>query len=110
MTTLVRVDPLIFLHTPLGMAEAHFVCFEGVEVPKLWCTFQVETKENWWWPNDQVRLVHSISAGRDGTHTAIFLDDHMKWTLGDHILRHKLSPFYTWADQYFRGNAGVRSV
>lgn len=108
--SLIRLEPFIYLMTPLGEAEAHFLRMETREVPYEFLCFQTETKECWGWPNHLVRIIHSISAGRDGTHSAIILDDDMKNTLGPHILRHKLSPLYPWADQYLRGNAGVREA
>lgn len=103
---LLRLDPFIFLDTPLGVAEAHFLrTDDGFEVPYLFGCFQCETKENWWWGNHHVRLRLSISAGRDGEHSPIHLDDAMLETLGPHILRHKKSPLYARAAQYLRGEA-----
>ncbi len=101
--SLLRLDPFIYLMTPLGIAEAHFVRVETSEVPYQFGCFQCETKESWWWPNHLVRLVESISAGRAGAHSPIHVSEDMKETLAPHILRHKHSPLYAWADQYIAG-------
>ena len=103
MERFLRLDPILYLHTPLGVAEAHFVHYAGGDVHKVWGTFQVETKENWWWPNPWVRLCESATALRDVQHSAIYLNDAELETLGRHILRHKLSPLYARAAQYLRG-------
>lgn len=102
---LVRLEPFIYLQTPLGVAEAHFLWCESFEVPFRWGCFQVETKENWWWANQHVRLCESISAARDEFHSPIWLDQELFNTLIPHILRHKLSPHYAAACQYGRGGA-----
>lgn len=90
---LIRLDPFMYLLTPLGVAEAHFLRVETSEVPYQWGCFQCETKENWWWPNDQVRIVESISAGRSAVHSPIHLDPNILETLKPHIARHFHSPF-----------------
>ncbi len=97
--SLIRLDPFIYLYTPLGLAEAHFLARETFEVPYSWGCFQAETKENWWWANQHVRLCESVSAGRDGSHTPIFLDEEMFDTLRPHILRHTTSPFFDRAQR-----------
>lgn len=84
-----------FVETPLGTAEAFFIESDGgLERPVLVGVFQCETKEFWWWPNNQVRLCHSISAMRSLERSPIHLSSDMLETLTPHILRHAESPFY----------------
>lgn len=95
MSDITAISPLMVLLTPLGIAEAHFIWVRpSFEVPVNFGCFQRETKENWWWNNQQVRLCESISLGRPGNHSDIFLSDEMLEELKPHILRHKGSPFY----------------
>lgn len=95
MATLVRITPHLYLFTPLGPAEAHWlVCSDTFEVSINYGCFIIETKENWWWPNTQVRLCESITAGRDDQHSPIYISDELFQTLRPHILRHNKSPFY----------------
>lgn len=91
---LLRLDPPIYLLTPLGDAEAHFLQVpEGFETSSVWGCFQCETKENWWWPNQQVRLLGSLTAMRSKDVSDIFVPQDLLDDLRPHILRHKLSPF-----------------
>lgn len=90
-TVLPSIIPLL---TPLGEAEAHFISCDGLELPAMWGVFQCETLENWFWPNNQVRLMRSISANRHATASLIYLSSDAIDSLRPHILRHKLSPFY----------------
>lgn len=93
--SLIRLKPHMYLATPLGDAEAHFLWIpDTFENPYLYGCFQRETKENWWWPNNQVRLCESVSCERGYDHTPFFLSDDLFRELTPHILRHKLSPFY----------------
>lgn len=93
-----RLIPLIYLLTPLGKAEAHFLWnSDSFEVSASYGCFMDETKENWWWPNTQVRLCESITAERSREHTDFHLSDALLETLRPHILRHRKSPFYEWA-------------
>jgi hypothetical protein len=93
--SLVRIQPFIYFLTPLGEAEAHFLAnSETFEVPITYGCFMLETKENWWWPNTQVRLCESVSALRSSAHSPIHLPDDLFEELKPHILRHKRSPFY----------------
>lgn len=95
MSALERLKPHLYLVTPLGEAEAHFLWLsETFEAPYVWGCFQCETKENWWWPNQQVRLAESITASRDGAHSPIHLSENLFAELRPHILRHTRSPFY----------------
>lgn len=92
---LIRLEPCIYLFTPLGVAEAHFLeSPEGSETNAMWTCFQVETKECWQWPNPLIRLCESISAIRSIEHSPIEIADDYFETLRPHILRHKQSPFY----------------
>lgn len=95
MSDITPLTPFMVLITPLGIAEAHFLWVRpSFEVPVNFGCFQRETKENWWWDNKVVRLCESISAGRSGNHSPIFLSDDLFDELRPHILRHKQSPFY----------------
>lgn len=92
---LIRLTPILYLMTPLGLAEAHFLqVHESAEVAAVWGTFIIETKENWFWPNHQVRLCESFTADRGGAYTPFHLSADMLKTLKPHIRRHKGSPFY----------------
>lgn len=43
------LNPLFYLFTPLGIAEAHFLWkSDSFEVSASYGCFQCETKENWW--------------------------------------------------------------
>lgn len=103
MSDLIRLTPIIYLYTPLGVAEAHFLESSGPDVPLSWVTFQCETKENWNWANQHVRLCESISIARSADHSPIHLPQDLFDTLAPHILRHKKSPLYAQAAQYHRG-------
>jgi hypothetical protein len=92
---LVRVMPHMYLFTPLGVAEAHFLeSFENFEVDSVWTCFQTETKEAWQWPNPLVRICESISGMRNGSHTGFKIEPDYLEVLRPHILRHKSSPLY----------------
>src|ERR1700748_2008692 len=93
--SMLRLEPVIFLQTPLGLAEAHFKqTFESHETHSVWHTFQCETKEPWEWPNPLVRLCDSVTALRDGAMSDIQVSDDYFETLLAAILRHPHSPFY----------------
>ena len=84
-----------FLYTPLGQAEAHEMWVpDTCEVSVLYSCWQCETLENWWWPQQMVRLCSSISAARHGQQSPIQLSDELISTYYGAILRHKGSPFY----------------
>src|ERR1700722_18008850 len=103
---MIRLTPHFYLFTPLGVAEAHFVwSSETFEVAVSYGCFQCETKENWWWPNTQVRLCESITTERSDGHSAFHLPDDLLETLRPHILRHTKSPLYGWASS--RPQSGV---
>lgn len=95
MTNLVRLEPIMYVMTPLGPAEAHFL-----QVPVVadnycqWGCFQAETKENWWFDNILVRLVGSVSGRRGDEMSEFFVSDEMFEMLLPHILRHTRSPLY----------------
>jgi hypothetical protein len=92
---LIRLVPHMWLLTPLGVAEAHFLeTPEDFETNAAWTCFQVETKENWIWPAPLVRLCESISGMRSIDHSPIEITDEYFETLLPHILRHTESPFY----------------
>ena len=85
----------MFILTPLGEAEAHFL-----QVPinndnyVQWGCFINETKENWWFDNTMVRIVGSCSGRRDSNVSPFFLSQGMLEMMTPHILRHKRSPLY----------------
>jgi hypothetical protein len=90
-----RIVPPIYLYTPLGAAEAHWI-----QVPKdadsyvYFICFMMETKECWAWPNTMIRMAESVSAVRAANHSEIRVKDDMLETLRPHIMRHKGSPLY----------------
>lgn len=90
----IRLDPHIYLFTPLGVAEAHLFSMESNDTNALWVCFQQETKENWVWPSPMVRICESISGMRDDDYTDFHVTDAYFETLKPHILRHSRSPFY----------------
>lgn len=54
-----QLNPPIPMMTPLGYALAYFIWGEDRLV--WYGCFQCDTGENWWWLNNYVRLVPSIS-------------------------------------------------
>lgn len=99
-SVLQRLVPIIYLETPLGPAEAHWLAVpEADETPAHFGVFQCETKENWWWPNDQVRIRASASASRGDSRSPIHLSPERLSALRPHILRHKKSPFYEFVSK-----------
>lgn len=59
MKTFQQLNPPIPMVTPLGHGLAYFIWGEDRLV--WYGVFQHETGENWWWLNNHVRLVPSIS-------------------------------------------------
>lgn len=93
--SLIRLEPIIYLYTPLGVAEAHFYEVpEGVETHPMWHTFQVESKEPWVWPNPLVRICDSVSGMRDKAHSPIVVDEEYLDSIKPHIMRHQKSPLF----------------
>lgn len=93
--SLIRLIPHIYLVTPLGVAEAHFLeTPESFETNAVWTCFQVETKEGWQWPMPLVRICESISGMRDEAYSPFILSEDYFETLRPHILRHRRSVFY----------------
>jgi hypothetical protein len=93
--SLVRIVPHMYVFTPFGVAEAHFLEVpKGFETNSVWTCFQVETKECWQWPNPMIRICESISGMRSGEYSPFMISDEYFATLRPHILRHKHSPFY----------------
>ena len=98
LSNLIRLIPIIYVVTPLGSAEAHFIQVPiGDDGYANWGCFQSETKEQWWFDNSCVRLVGSITGRRGDNYSPIYLSDEMFDILIPHILRHKKSPFYNKA-------------
>lgn len=99
MSNLLRLIPILYVVTPLGQAEAHFL-----QVPEIndnycqWGCFINETKENWWFDNTLVRIVGSVSSRRGDNYSDFYLSDEMFKSLLPHILRHKHSPLYDRAN------------
>jgi hypothetical protein len=95
VSNLIRLDPILYVKTPLGDAEAHFLQVpSGNEGYTQWGCFQTETKEQWWFDNTLVRLIGSISARRGDRMSEFYIDHEMLVMLLPHILRHKHSPLY----------------
>lgn len=82
-----QLNPPLFLQTPLGEAVAHFLWVEGLETNVHFGVFQLETGENWWWPNHQVRLCPNITM----QHPCVSQIQHVPG-LEDHKKRHKKAP------------------
>lgn len=81
-----RVDPPFHVDTPLGPAEAHFICEMGREVDIQWGCFLEATGECWWWPNNKIRLLPNISSDRF-TMSEIHQSPQMKDALKHHLER-----------------------
>jgi len=56
---IIQLNPPILLETPLGEAFAYFLESEGQQI--WYGVFVKNTGENWWFLNDQVRLVPCYS-------------------------------------------------
>jgi hypothetical protein len=95
MIVVVRIEPPLYLLTPLGIGEAKFLATPyGQDSHCYWHCFQLESKEAWDWPNPMVRLCESVSAMRDRAATPFVITDEYFEELRPHILRHKKSPLY----------------
>lgn len=93
--SITRLVPHMYVFTPFGVAEAHFLeTPEGFEVNSVWTCFQVETKECWQWATPLIRICESISGMRGTDYSPFQISDEYFETLRHHILRHKDSPFY----------------
>lgn len=93
--SIIRLVPQIYLFTPLGVAEAHFLeTPESDETNAMWTCFQVETKECWQWPTPLIRICESVSGMRDMSYTPFMVSEEYLDTLRPHILRHEDSPLY----------------
>lgn len=93
--SLVRLMPHMYVFTPFGVAEAHFLeSPEGFEVNSVWTCFQVETKECWQWPTPMIRICESVSGMRDMDCSPFGISEEYFETLKPHILRHKESPLF----------------
>ena len=94
MGEVLEVSPF-YVETPLGVAEVKWLrTTDVVEITAQFGVFQCETKENWWWPNSEVRLCGSNSAKRDDCHSPIYLSDERVAFLMPHIRRHKKSELF----------------
>ena len=80
-----QLNPTIPMLTPLGPAHAHFIW--GNDRLVWYGVFQEETGENWWWLNNHVRLMPSIS---DEQYTAsdIMLPKGLNKALAKHRRRY----------------------
>lgn len=93
--SILRLVPHIYLFTPLGVAEAHFLeTPETYDLNSQWTCFQVETKECWQWATPMIRICESISGMRDMDYSPFAMTDEYFETLKPHILRHEDSPLY----------------
>ena len=89
-----------YVYTPLGLA----LCVgwkhgQTEEQYLLHICYQLETKEQWTWPNSEVRICGSNTAKRDDTHSPIYLNEERLEFLLPHIRRHRNSPFYNQVNQ-----------
>jgi hypothetical protein len=80
-----QINPTIPMITPLGYAHAHFIW--GNDRLVWFGVFQEETGENWWWLNNFVRLMPSISDDQF-TASQIKLPKDMEESLVTHRQRH----------------------
>lgn len=60
-----RLDPPIWLATPLGDAEAEFVIDRGPEHHLQWVCWLLETGECWTFRTPEVRRTTNVTMGRD---------------------------------------------
>lgn len=97
---IIRLVPRMYVVTPYGIAEAHFLeTPEGFETNAVWTCFQVETKECWQWPTPMIRLCESVSGMRDEAYSPFEISNAYFEVLRPHILRHENSPFYRRAKE-----------
>ncbi len=65
MPRMKRLDPPVWLMTPLGEAEAEFVIDRGPEHHIQWVCWILETGECWTLRNPEVRRATNVTMGRD---------------------------------------------
>jgi hypothetical protein len=93
MPQIVPIEKILL--TPLGEAEADLAFIpDSNEIPGQFCCWILETGENWWFPQQLVRAVPSMSVSRRGASSPIGLSDALLTYYAKHIRRHKNSPFY----------------
>jgi len=85
-----QLDPCIPVVTPFGHALAYFIW--GDDRLVWYGCFQHETGENWWWLNNHVRLVPSMS---DEQHqmSPITISRQMYEKLKPHFARYSYTPY-----------------
>lgn len=86
MTTIRQLNPPLPMITPLGYAQAYFIWGEDRLV--WYGVFQQETGEQWWWLNNYVRMVISISDEQFKI-SPIVLPPEMEVKLSSHRKRYK---------------------
>lgn len=84
-----------FYYTPFGPAwcDGRWIP-DSFELPVNYSCWIKETNENWWFPQQLVRIAESMSLPRDAHCSNIYMSDELIETYAEHIRRHKLSPFY----------------
>ena len=65
MAGITRLDPPIWVLTPLGEADAELLIDRGPEHHLEWVCFIRETGENWTFRNIEIRRATNVTAGRD---------------------------------------------
>lgn len=83
-----QLNPTIPVITPLGYAHAHFIW--GNDRLVWFGVFQEDTGEQWWFLNNHVRLVPSISDEQYAA-SPISLDPEMDEAMAKHRPRHPSS-------------------
>lgn len=63
--TIKRLDPVIWVETPMGDADAEFLIEIGDEHHLQWICWIHETGECWTFPNHEVRKATNVTMGRD---------------------------------------------
>lgn len=85
----------LWMETPLGPALCWAVIPDGaVETAVIFGVWQDDTKESWWWPNPQVRVMETVTGQRDANRSPIHLSEEEIGMLTPHIMRHPSSQFY----------------
>ena len=63
--TVIRLDPVIWVQTPLGDADAEFMIEIGDEHHIQWVCWLHETGECWTFQNPEIRRTTNLTMGRD---------------------------------------------
>ena len=63
--TIIRLDPVIWVETPLGDADAEFMIEIGDEHHMQWVCWIHKTGECWTFQNHEIRRACNMTMGRD---------------------------------------------